>query len=83
MKARKEPPETESIRCTGEAIQNAFRGLRPQLEVMNPTHRRVSSTLAETAFDMQPPTPLMPPLPSPPPQPMEMKESDQNSITGL
>ncbi|KAM7541599.1 hypothetical protein Aperf_G00000034112 [Anoplocephala perfoliata] len=81
LKARNESSEKESIRRIGEAIRNAFRGLRPSLEAMNSAHRRVSSTITEAAFDdMQPRTPSLPQL-LPSPQPMEMKESDQNSIT--
>ncbi|KAL5961542.1 Catenin alpha-1, partial [Taenia solium] len=65
LRSRNIPPQIANIRHTGEAIRDAFSGLRPLLAVMGFRQGEASSNLAETVFDLPSPTPsLPPPLPS-------------------
>ncbi|VDK41184.1 unnamed protein product [Taenia asiatica] len=82
LRSRNIPPQIANVRRTGEAIRDAFSGLRPLLAVMGFRQGEASSSLAETVFDLPPPTPPLPP-PLPPPQPNECtRDSSTHSLSG-
>ncbi|KAH9287028.1 Catenin alpha-1 [Echinococcus granulosus] len=70
LHSRNRALQVDNVRRIGEAIRDAFSGLRPLLDTMDSRQGETSSNLAETTFDLPPPTPSLPP-PLPPPQPNE------------
>ncbi|KAL5111918.1 Catenin alpha [Taenia crassiceps] len=66
LRSRNTPPQIVNVRRIGEAIRDAFSGLRPLLAAAGFRQEEESSDLAETVFDLPPSTsPLPPPLPPP------------------